>query len=107
MQTVTTVTFFSFTTNKFWAFKQMGIAPLKLGNIKGLKFFKFLGTGGGSGFSLWPDFSTYAFMGVWEQEVDFNNFIEILDNLNIGYIFYDSGYKNFQICKKSKTLKKG
>ena len=76
MQTVTTVTFFSFTTNKFWAFKQMGIAPLKLGNIKGLKFFKFLGTGGGSGFSLWPDFSTYAFMGVWEQEVDFNNFIE-------------------------------
>ena len=36
---------------------------------------------------------------------NFNNFIEILDNLNIGYIFYDSGYKNFQICKKSKCYK--
>ena len=75
MQGVTSVTFFSFTNNKFWAFKQMGIAPFKLKNIKGLIFFKFLGTGGGSGFSLWPDFSTYAFMGVWEKENDFDNFM--------------------------------
>ena len=34
-----------------------------------------MGTGGGKGFSLWPDFSTYAFMGVWEHKKDYENFI--------------------------------
>ena len=67
MQQVTTLTFFSFKANKFWAFKQMGVAPLRLKNIEGLKFCKFLGTGGGQGFSLRPDFSTYAFLGVWDE----------------------------------------
>lgn len=52
----------------------MGIAPLHLKRVKGLTFHKFLGTGGGSGFSLWPDFSTYAFLGVWESEQDFLSF---------------------------------
>ena len=75
MHPITSVTFFTFTKNKFWGFKQMGIAPFLLGNVEGLTFFKFLGTGGGSGFSLWPDFSTYAFLGVWEQKVDYDNFI--------------------------------
>jgi len=53
----------------------MGIAPFLLDNVKGLLFFKFLGTGGGKGFSLCPDFSTYAFMGVWEHKNDYENFI--------------------------------
>ncbi|MGI9541455.1 MAG: hypothetical protein ACR2MI_05310 [Flavobacteriaceae bacterium] len=53
----------------------MGIAPFLLDNVKGLLFFKFLGTGGGKGFSLWPDFSTYVFMGVWEHKNDYENFI--------------------------------
>jgi hypothetical protein len=66
MTQVTTLTLFSFKTNKFWAFQQMGVAPLRLKNIEGLKFYKFLGTGGGQGFSLRPDFSTYAFLGVWD-----------------------------------------
>lgn len=74
METVTTVTFFSFTKNKFWAFKQMGIAPFRMNSVEGLKFFKFLGTGGGKGFSLWPDFSTYAFLGVWDDESTYVNF---------------------------------
>ena len=34
-----------------------------------------MGTGGGKGFSLCPDFSTYAFMGVWEHKNDYENFI--------------------------------
>lgn len=53
----------------------MGLAPFLLDNVKGLLFFKLLGTGGGKGFSLWPDFSTYAFMGVWEHKNDYENFI--------------------------------
>lgn len=45
----------------------MGIANSRLSEIEGLQFFKLLGTGGGNGFSLTPDFSTYAFLGVWED----------------------------------------
>jgi hypothetical protein len=64
---------FTFKQNKFWAFKQMGIAAGKLKSVEGLQFFKFLGTGGGSGFSLSPDFSTYAFLGVWNDRSQYND----------------------------------
>ena len=76
MTQVTTLTIFSFKTNKFWAFQQMGVAPLRLKNIEGLKFYKFLGTGGGQGFSLRPDFSTYAFLGVWEELSFYQNCLQ-------------------------------
>ena len=67
MSKITTLTFFSFKNSKFWAFKQMGNANSSLAKIEGLQFYKLLGTGGGAGFSLTPDFSTYAFLGVWEH----------------------------------------
>ena len=51
----------------------MGIAAGKLKSVEGLQFFKFLGTGGGSGFSLSPDFSTYAFLGVWNDRSQYND----------------------------------
>ena len=73
MPAVTTLTLFTFKRNKFWAFKQMGIAADKLKSVEGLQFFKFLGTGGGSGFSLTPDFSTYAFLGVWNDRSQYND----------------------------------
>jgi len=76
MTQVTTLTLFSFKTNKFWAFQQMGVAPLRLKNIEGLKFYKFLGTGGGQGFSLRPDFSTYAFLGVWKNLSFYQNCLQ-------------------------------
>jgi hypothetical protein len=76
MTQVTTLTLFSFKTNKFWAFQQMGVAPLRLKNIEGLKFYKFLGTGGGQGFSLRPDFSTYAFLGVWKDLSFYQNCLQ-------------------------------
>lgn len=75
MKQLTTLTFFSFESNKFWAFSQMASAPLLLKNTKGIQFFKFLGTGGGQGFSLKPDFSTYAFLGVWDNFSAYNNCI--------------------------------
>ena len=46
----------------------MGIGGTQLQHIPGLAFFKQLGTGGGNGFSLRPDFSTYALLLVWENE---------------------------------------
>ncbi len=71
MGSITTLTLYTFTKNKFWAFQQMGKIPIKENEISGLTFFKFLGTGGGKGFSLWPDFNTYAFLGVWESVASF------------------------------------
>lgn len=64
---VTQLYLFSFKTNKLWAFKQMGIGYAQLKGTPGLSFFRLLGTGGGAGFSLRPDFSTYAFLGVWKD----------------------------------------
>ena len=34
----------------------------------GLEFIRVMGTGGGSGFSLRPDFSTYAILCVWKNK---------------------------------------
>jgi hypothetical protein len=83
MEGLTTITFFKFRKNKAWAFAQMGLVPSKLEQNDGLKFFKLMGTGGGNGFSLWPDFTTYAFLGVWENEKsadDFLNHNDIIKN---------------------------
>lgn len=75
MEGVTTITFFKFRKNKRWAFAQMGLAPRKLKQKEGLRFFKLMGTGGGNGFSLWPDFGTYAFLGVWDNQESADDFL--------------------------------
>ena len=48
---------------------------LEWNNNSGLIFHKHLGTGSGSGFSLWPDFSTYAILTVWSSEKFYSDFI--------------------------------
>ncbi len=35
-----------------------------------------MGTGGGNGFSLWPDFGTYAFLGVWDNQKSADDFLK-------------------------------
>ena len=80
MDQITTLTFFSFNINRFWGLQQMGLAQNKLKKIKDLEFYKFLGTGGGMGFSLWPDFSTYAFLGVWKNR---NAYKKCLNSSNV------------------------
>ena len=47
-----------------------------LNKTAGLSFFKLLGTGSGKGFSLYPDFSTYAILCAWEKESFATAFIE-------------------------------
>ena len=76
MEGLTTITFFKFRKNKGWAFAQMGLAPSKLQQKEGLKFFKLMGTGSGNGFSLWPDFGTYAFLGVWDNQKSADDFLK-------------------------------
>jgi hypothetical protein len=52
-----------------------------LREVEGLKFHKMLGVGAGNGFSLKPDFQTYALLAVWEQAASFERFLE--DNVFI------------------------
>ena len=70
-----TISFFSYKSNKFWAFKQMYLANFLIKKTSGLKFYKLLGTGAGAGFSLYPDFSTYSILCVWDNFKSANDFI--------------------------------
>jgi len=66
---VVSLSFFTFSlTDKFWALKQMQLSKSISDLLQGTSFAKLLGTGGGKfGFSLKPDFSTYALLCVWEN----------------------------------------
>jgi heme-degrading monooxygenase HmoA len=70
MEQVVYLHFFSYTQYRFWAFTQMQRAHAGLQDCIGLQFYKMLGTGAGAGFSLRPDFSTYALLSVWDSEDD-------------------------------------
>jgi hypothetical protein len=72
---ITTISFFKYSTNKFWAFKQMYLAEKLMNKTSGLSFYKLLGTGAGAGFSLYPDFSTYSILCVWKDRLSADNFI--------------------------------
>ena len=71
---ITQLYFFHLNQNKFWAFKQMGVGYSALNKIPGLVFARLLGTGAGAGFSLFPDFSTYAVLLVWESQAYADDF---------------------------------
>lgn len=73
---VTTLTVFHFKgRHKVWAFMQMGLAGPLLRKTLGLRFYKMLGSGRGKVFSLRPDWSRYAFLGVWENEAAARDFL--------------------------------
>lgn len=55
--------------------KQMRLAHGALAKVPGLLFYKLLGSGGGNGFSVVPDFSTYAFLGVWSDRNSCEHFM--------------------------------
>lgn len=67
----TTVTLLSFDSiaSKWWMFTQMGLAMSQLAKTPGLEFGRLLGSGGGNGFSIWPNFGVYAWLGQWESEL--------------------------------------
>ncbi len=52
---------------RWWAFKQMALAPALLGQVDGLVFFKLLGSGGKHGFSLVPNWGVYGLLCVWQN----------------------------------------
>lgn len=67
---IVTISFFNYQkwSEKWWAFKQMGLAGPALKEVPGLQFSKLLGSGGFNGFSIWPNFGTYGLLGVWQTE---------------------------------------
>ena len=71
---MTTITLFKYNKNKWWAFKQMGLHRSHFLNISGLRFYKMLGTGSSPGFSMYPDFSTYALLQTWSTKDDAENY---------------------------------
>lgn len=79
---ITTLTLFRFSglTNKAWAFAQMGRMtgwPLAnpLADVAGLRFGRLLGSGGGNGFALRPNFGVYAFLGHWDDRAAADAFL--------------------------------
>ncbi|NNJ89374.1 MAG: DUF3291 domain-containing protein, partial [Eudoraea sp.] len=74
---ITTLTFFRYTSlkNKIWAFGMMQFAHKKLQNVEGLLFYKLLGSGKAE-FNPRPDWSVYALLQVWDNEIQANRFFE-------------------------------
>lgn len=76
MPTYITVRFLHF--SGFWAKRQafalMGKTLVSPWKASGLLFAKYLGSGAGNGFSIWPDFSTYAWIGVWDKQENAEGF---------------------------------
>ena len=68
----------------------------QLSDCSGIKFFKTLGTGSSSGFSLWPDFSTYAILTVWEDE---SKAIDFLKNSKLmkKFISHSASQQHFSL----------
>lgn len=66
---ITTLTVLRFARgDRLWAFQQMGRARAPLAATPGLEFWRLCGCGAGQGFSVRPDLSRYALLGVWSSE---------------------------------------
>jgi len=90
------LSFFSYDKNKFWAFTQMQRAIPQLQQQPGIQFFRTLGTGAGLGFSLWPDFSTYALLTIWESEAAATAFLDS-SSLMETYVAKSASQKHFSL----------
>jgi hypothetical protein len=53
--------------NRLAALKDMGLRSLRKDGTPPV-FSRHLGSGAGSGFSLWPDWSTYGYFAVWSDQ---------------------------------------
>lgn len=58
------------------AFAEMGRSLVAGWSAPGLVFSKHLGTGAGNGFSIWPNFGLYAWLGVWESSERASEFFQ-------------------------------
>lgn len=97
---MTTLTFLRFTSNKYWAFKMMGLGHSMLKGVTGLQFYKLLGTGK-KGFSIIPNWGEYAFLATWESDADAKAFFNKSDFIQ-EYKNHTSTIKNYELkCIKA------
>jgi hypothetical protein len=77
MPQTTVISFFKYEglKTKWQALGRMGRPPLLKTSIEGLTFWKALGSGSGNGFSIWPDFSTFGLLTVFDTEAQAQKFI--------------------------------
>ena len=77
MPQTTLISFFKYSgaRNKWNALGRMGRPPLLEASIEGLTFWKSLGSGSGNGFSIWPDFSMFALLTVFDTETQAKSYI--------------------------------
>lgn len=63
----TTLSLFRFgsTPARLWAFAQMGLARLAMGNVRDIGMWKLCGSGTGEGFTPLPNTSVYAILATW------------------------------------------
>lgn len=78
LTTLTLLRFDGF-ADRAWAFTQMGRMtgwPLAnpLAEVAGLRFGRLLGSGGGNGFALQPNFGVYAWLAHWDDRASADNF---------------------------------
>lgn len=77
-QTTVTLSLFRFTdrASRWWAFGMMGKSTGLFREVPGMSFFKMLGSGGGSGFAIYPNLGVYACIAVWENAAAAKNAFE-------------------------------
>lgn len=74
---LTTLSLFGYHgSRRFWALAQMGLAWRRLRRVPGLRFWKLLGSGRGSGFSIHPDWSRYGLLAVWDSPAAAQAFLD-------------------------------
>lgn len=78
MPQTTIISLFNYTglKNKWRALGRQGRPPLLKKEIEGLTFWKALGSGSGNGFSVWPDFSTFGLLTVFDSETQAELFLD-------------------------------
>ena len=74
---IVSISFFKYKgrKNRWWGFRQMGLAPEQLQSVEGLTFCKMLGSGAGNGFSIRPNFGVYGLLCAWQNEAMAKDFL--------------------------------
>ena len=78
MGQISCLTFLKYDTlsTKVWGFGMMQFAHSHLTDVKGLQFYKLMGSGKGIGFNPLPDWSVYTILTVWDSIEDAEDFMK-------------------------------
>jgi len=84
---------FAHVQDRISAFKDMGMRSLCREYTQPV-FSRHMGSGAGSGFSLWPDWTTYGYFAVWRDK---ESALEHLEGLNYGLPWADYAEEKLRV----------